>query len=148
MSDRVKIFGLRAGSILALIVVWWVLSLYMDDIEVLPGPWLIFQTIFTNLVTDGPEGHSAYFHIAITMGRIFITFAAAMVVGIGIGLAMGLRRIFESSLMALIPLALTMPTILMVFLAVLWFGFSEVEQLREALSFTYRTQRCARRAKA
>ncbi len=129
MSDRVKIFGLRAGSILALIVVWWVLSLYMDDIEVLPGPWLIFQTIFTNLVTDGPEGHSAYFHIAITMGRIFITFAAAMVVGIGIGLAMGLRRIFESSLMALIPLALTMPTILMVFLAVLWFGFSEVGSL-------------------
>ena len=129
MSDRMKAIGLRVSSLVILIVIWWLLSLYMNDVEVLPGPWLIFKTIFTNLVTYGPEGHSAYFHIAITMARIFVTFLAAMIVGIGIGLAMGLRRVFESSLMALIPLALTMPTILMVFLAVLWFGFNEVGSL-------------------
>ena len=128
-SARARAFGLRAGSILVLVVVWLAVSIVMDDVEVLPGPWLIFQTILDNLVTDGPEGHSAYFHIAITMARIFVTFLAAMVVGIGIGLAMGLRKVFESSLMALIPLALTMPTILMVFLAVLWFGFNEVGSL-------------------
>ena len=63
------------------------------------------------------------------MARIFIAFAAAMLAGIGIGLAMGLRKIFEHSLLALIPLMLTMPTILMVFLAVLWFGYQEVGSL-------------------
>ena len=48
-----------------------------------------------------------------------------MIAGIGIGLAMGLNRLCERSLLALIPLMLTMPTILMVFLAIMWFGFSE-----------------------
>jgi NitT/TauT family transport system permease protein len=38
---------------------------------------------------------------------------------------MGLNRIVERSLLSVIPLMLTMPTILMVFLAVMWFGFSE-----------------------
>jgi NitT/TauT family transport system permease protein len=48
-----------------------------------------------------------------------------MLAGIGIGLAMGLSRTVERALLAVIPLMLTMPTILMVFLAVMWFGFSE-----------------------
>jgi NitT/TauT family transport system permease protein len=101
----------------------------MDDLEVLPGPVLIGKTIASNLVSLGPEGHSAYFHIGITLFRIAVTFTAAMLAGIGIGLSMGLRKVFENSLMAIIPLMLTMPTILMVFLAVLWFGFSEVGSL-------------------
>jgi len=48
-----------------------------------------------------------------------------MIAGIGIGLAMGLNRLCERSLLALLPLMLTMPTILMVFIAIMWFGFSE-----------------------
>jgi NitT/TauT family transport system permease protein len=38
---------------------------------------------------------------------------------------MGLSRVLERSLLTVIPLMLTMPTLLMVFLAVMWFGFSE-----------------------
>jgi len=129
MSDRARGVCLRIGSILVLILIWWVAAILMNDVEVLPEPWLIATTIGTNLVTLGPEGKSAYFHMGITLGRTFIAFAAAMLAGIGIGLTMGLRKTFEHSLMALIPLALTMPTILMVFLAVLWFGYSEVGSL-------------------
>ncbi len=129
MSSRARGICLRVGSIFVLLFIWWVTAILMDDVEVLPGPMLIATTIGTNLVTLGPEGKSAYFHMGITLGRTFIAFAAAMLAGIGIGLTMGLRKTFEHSLMALIPLALTMPTILMVFLAVLWFGYSEVGSL-------------------
>ncbi len=129
MSSRTRGICLRVGSIFVLLIIWWVTAILMDDVEVLPGPVLIATTIGTNLVTLGPEGKSAYFHMGITLGRTFIAFAAAMLAGIGIGLTMGLRKTFEHSLMALIPLALTMPTILMVFLAVLWFGYSEVGSL-------------------
>ena len=123
MESRVQLVGLRIGSIVALLFTWWVAGILMDDPEVLPGP------VLTGTIIMGPEGHSAYFHIGITLGRTFTTFAAAMLLGIGIGLAMGLRKVIEHSLMALIPLLLTMPTILMVFLAVLWFGFNEVGSL-------------------
>jgi NitT/TauT family transport system permease protein len=125
MTSRLKSFGLRVGSILLLLLLWWAASRLMDDPEVLPGPVTIADAIATDLTTEGPQGKSAYFHIGITLARIFIAFVASMLAGIGIGLAMGLSRVLELALLAVIPLMLTMPTILMVFLSVMWFGFSE-----------------------
>jgi NitT/TauT family transport system permease protein len=122
---RVGNFGLRAGSILLLILLWWAASRLMHDPDVLPGPAAILHTIEHDLATPGPEGKSAFFHIGITLARIFIAFFASMLAGIGLGLAMGLSRLCERSLLAVIPLLLTTPTILMVFVAVLWFGYSE-----------------------
>jgi len=120
-----KSVGLRIGSILLLILLWWTASELVHDPDVLPGPVAILRAIAIDLTTPGPEGKSAYFDIGITLLRIFVAFFAAMVAGIGLGLAMALNRILQRSLLAVIPLALTMPTILMVFLAVLWFGYSE-----------------------
>lgn len=129
MSSHLKSIGLRAASIVVLLALWWAASALMNDPEVLPRPLAIAQTIVADFRTPGPEGESAYFDVGITLARIFVTFSASMVAGIGIGLAMGLNRLCERSLLALIPLMLTMPTILMVFLAIMWFGFSEAGAL-------------------
>ncbi len=125
MVSNLKNVGLRAGSILLALLLWWIASRMMADPEVLPGPAAIADTIATNFATTGPYGKSAWFHIGITLARIVIAFAAAMLLGIAIGLAMGLSRVLEQALLTVIPLMLTMPTILMVFLAVMWFGYSE-----------------------
>jgi NitT/TauT family transport system permease protein len=125
MRGGVKELCLRAGSIIVLLVLWWACAKLINDAEVLPGPLAIARTIVKNFSMPGPEGESAYFDVGITLARIFIAFAAAMVAGIAIGLAMGLNRPFERSLLTIIPLMLTMPTILMVFLAVMWFGYTE-----------------------
>jgi NitT/TauT family transport system permease protein len=125
MASKLNTIGLRAGSIVALLLLWWAASKLMNDSEVLPGPLAIARTIVNDLHTPGPEGESPYFDIGITLARIFITFFASMIAGTGIGLAMGLNRLCERSLLALIPLMLTMPTILMVFVAIMWFGYSE-----------------------
>ena len=125
MASRLKSIGLRTGSIIVLLLLWAAAGELMNDPQVLPGPLVIAQTIVADFKTPGPEGELAYFDVGITLARIFITFSASMVAGIGIGLAMGLNRLCERSLLALIPLMLTMPTILMVFLAIMWFGYSE-----------------------
>src|ERR1044071_3171302 len=125
MSPRLTSIALRVGSTVLLLALWSAASRRMNDPEVLPGPLVIGETIADNLAHDGPEGKSAFFHIGVTLARIFIAFAASMLAGIGIGLAMGLSRTLQRALLAVIPLMLTMPTILMVFLAVMWFGFSE-----------------------
>ena len=70
--------------------------MFMNDTQVLPGPLAVGRTIVTDLQTPGPEGESAYFDIGITLARIFITFAASMIAGIGIGLAMGLNRLLRA----------------------------------------------------
>jgi NitT/TauT family transport system permease protein len=122
---RAKSIALRSGSLLLLILVWWAASALMRDPQILPGPPAILRAVAADLTTPGPQGKSAFFQIGLTLLRIFAAFLAAMAAGTGLGLAMALNRIVRGSLLAVIPLALTMPTILMVFLAVLWFGYSE-----------------------
>lgn len=124
---------MRICSLLVLILSWWVVSLFTSP-EVLPGPVAIGQTMLRILLEEGPEGNSAYFHIGITLARIIVTFVAAMLAGVGLGLAMGLRKTVEYAMVSIIPLMLTIPTILMVFLAVLWFGFSETGSLVAVLA--------------
>jgi NitT/TauT family transport system permease protein len=124
-SPGLRNVGLRAASIATLIVLWWLASRLMADPDVLPTPAAVGRTIATDFTHVGPQGQWAYVNIAITLARIVAAFAASMLAGTAIGLAMGLSRLFERSMMAVIPLMLTIPTILMVFLAVMWFGFSE-----------------------
>ena len=129
MSEKATAISLRIGSIIVLLFCWYGASIAMADAEVLPTPMAIANAIWGILTNPGPEGNSAYFHIGITLGRTFLTFGIAMILGIAIGLAMGLRKVIEHSMMSLLPLMLTMPTILMVFLAVMWFGFNEIGSL-------------------
>ena len=124
-SRGAKTFGLRAASMVALLLLWWAASRLMNDSQVLPGPGAVARTIATDLVNVGPQGQSAFFHIGLTLARIAIAFSASMLAGLAIGLTMGLSAAFERALMALIPLLLTMPTILVVFVAVVWFGYNE-----------------------
>ena len=119
MASGLKSVALRAGSIVALLILWLIASRLMHDPEVLPGPLRVADTIALDLAEPGIEGQSAYLHIGITLARIFTAFGASMLAGIGIGLAMGVNRLVERALLALIPLMLTIPTILMVFLAVM-----------------------------
>lgn len=116
--------SLRVASILILVLLWWVGSL-LSSPEILPGPLLIARTVYGNFVTPGPEEKLAYFHVAITLVRIVATFGTAMLVGITLGLVMGLKHQLERAFGYLIPFALTIPTLLAVFLCVLWFGYSE-----------------------
>jgi NitT/TauT family transport system permease protein len=115
---------LRIGSIVSFLVLWWIGS-QLSGPEILPGPVAIGRTIIENFVTAGPEEKTAEFHVAVTLARIVFTFSIAMLAGIALGLVMGLRRRVELAVGYLIPIALTIPTLLAVFLCVLWFGYSE-----------------------
>ncbi len=133
MESRTRSLALRVGSILLLLLLWWVAAQLVQDGDILPGPGAIARAMVADLSTPDPEGRSPFFDIGITLVRIFATFSAAMLLGIGIGLAMGLSRLVERSLLAVTPLLLTMPTILMVFLAVMWFGYGETGGLLAVL---------------
>ncbi|MGE5302309.1 MAG: ABC transporter permease [Alphaproteobacteria bacterium] len=115
---------LHCLSIVCFLGAWWVASLFSAP-EILPGPITIGKTIVNNFTSPGPEGKTAEFHIAITLARIFFTFSVAMLTGLALGLIMGLNRKAELAFGYWIPIALTIPTLLAVFLCVIWFGFSE-----------------------
>jgi NitT/TauT family transport system permease protein len=119
-----KATALRWLSILSFLALWW-LGARFSTPEILPGPLAIGKTIISNFAAPGPEEGSAWFHVGITLARILFTFAVAMALGIAFGLMMGLRRTVELAFGYWIPLALTIPTLLAVFLCVMWFGYSE-----------------------
>jgi NitT/TauT family transport system permease protein len=119
-----KRIALRCLSILSFLALWWVGSLFSAP-EILPGPLAIGKTIVSTFAAPGPEDQAAWFHIGITLARIVFTFSVAMALGIALGLVMGLRRKMELAFGYWIPLALTIPTLLAVFLCVMWFGYSE-----------------------
>jgi len=119
-----KQIALRCLSVLLFIGLWWLGSLFSAP-EIMPGPVAIGKTIAGNFTTPGPEEKTAEFHVAITLARIIFTFTVAMLAGVALGLVMGLRRKVELAFGYLIPVALTIPTLLAVFLCVIWFGYSE-----------------------
>ena len=119
-----KPIALRWLSIFSFFALWW-LGARLSTPEILPGPLLIGKTIASNFAGPGPEDRSAWFHVGITLARIVFTFGVAMALGIAFGLVMGLRRKVELAFGYWITLALTIPTLLAVFLCVMWFGYSE-----------------------
>src|SRR5262249_26137159 len=78
MIRSARSVGFRAGSVIILVLLWWIAAKLMHDPEVLPGPAAIAVTITEDFVDPGPTGHSATFHIALTLARIFAAFAASM----------------------------------------------------------------------
>src|ERR1041385_4584476 len=99
MARGIRSAVLRVGSIVVLLALWWIAARLMHDPEVLPGPWVIGRTIVFDLTHPGLEDKSAFFHIGITLARIFIAFTASMLPGLGIGLAMGLRPLRPPALL-------------------------------------------------
>src|SRR5262249_57100935 len=110
MTSSVHSVGLRAGSVVALLLLWWIAAKLMHDPDVLPSPAAIAVTIAEDFVDPGPTGHSATFHVALTLARIFAAFAASMLAGIAIRLSIGRNRVVGGAPPALRPLTLPLPT--------------------------------------
>ena len=72
-----------------------------------------------------------------TVSRIFQGLVLSMVIGTAIGLVMGLRRDLEAFLDSWIMVLLTFPAICWAFLAVLWFGLSEIAPLLTVLLIVF-----------
>lgn len=107
-------------SLTVLLVLWQVVSLFFLA-AFLPSPAELLSRvaeIFTNL--------SAYFVIAKTFERILAGLILSMLIGAAIGLAMGLRRTVASFFDSWVMVLLTFPAISWAFLAVLWFGISDL----------------------
>jgi len=100
------------------LVVWQVVSLFFLPVF-LPGPEVLVERM-----VEIYRAPSAFGVVGVTLARILEGFALAMVVGTGLGLAMGLKRDVEIFFDSWIMVLLTFPAVCWAFLSVLWFGLS------------------------
>ncbi len=113
--------GIRILSFLGLILVWWLSAKLIAAPRVFPDPMTV-ATVCWSEIRQGGLLH----HLGATMLRVLASFVIAMLIGTGMGLAMGRSRLVDAMFDGWLILFLNMPALVVIILAYVWFGMTEV----------------------
>jgi NitT/TauT family transport system permease protein len=119
ISEAIKDVGLRIGSILTLILIWWLLSLFFPP-TLIPKPADTFAEV-ANIISTG----NFFNEMGSTLRRVLVGFGIAMIVSIPLGILMGTLRSLESFFEPPVILGLTMPGLIWAVLMIMFFGLNE-----------------------
>ncbi len=111
--------ALRLVSLLVFVLLWQVAAIVLDS-ATLPAPLAVFGRIVDETVSLALPTH-----LAITLSRVVISFAAAMVIGTAIGIAMGRWRRLDVFLDGWLVLGLNIPALVTIILCYVWFGLND-----------------------
>ena len=119
INEGIRNIGLRVASILTLILIWWLLSLFFPP-TLIPKPSETFTEVAT-IVSTG----NFFSEMGSTLRRVGVGFGIAMIVSIPLGILMGTLRSFESFFEPPVILGLTMPGLIWAVLMIMFFGLNE-----------------------
>ena len=111
--------AIRAASLLAFLLLWQVVAVLAAS-NSLPAP----TTVFGRMVEEIASGVLPH-HLGITLLRVVVSFAAAMLVGTLIGIAMGRWRRLDLFLDGWLVLGLNVPALVTIILCYVWFGLND-----------------------
>lgn len=118
-----KSAGLRAATLLAsvavLLIIWHVAAAAIAS-RSLPTPADVFTVLAQGLRT-GEITH----HVAITLSRVLVSFALAMIIGSAIGMGLGLAARADRFFDPWLTLFLNIPALVTIILCYIWFGLTE-----------------------
>jgi NitT/TauT family transport system permease protein len=110
---------MRTASMAALLLVWEALSVVAGG-RALPR----VETVAAALLEEIAHG-GLLFHLSVTLARVVVAFAVAMVCGTALGLAMGRWRAFDLAFDGWVVLLLNLPALVIAILAYVWFGLTD-----------------------
>ena len=117
--EAAKTVGLRAGSIVAMMIVWWFLTFFFP-------PTLVPHPIDT-LMEVGAIVNTGQFlsEMGATLRRVGVGFAIAMLIAIPLGIVMGTIKSLENFFEPPVILGLTMPGLVWAVMAIMFLGLNE-----------------------
>lgn len=119
--DRRRDLALGIASAVLFFVLWFIGGqLYPNVFPPVPETFRDIQEVLTE---PGPYGQPFYYHVYKTAEMIFLSLGIAMVLGTVFGIALGTNRRMESAVASWIYAWLALPSLVVVFLAGIWFGF-------------------------
>jgi NitT/TauT family transport system permease protein len=119
VGEAIQDIGLRVGSIVVLLLVWWLMSLFFPP-TLIPKPWETFAEVAA-IITTG----NFFVEMGNTLRRVLVGFGIAMAVSIPLGILMGTLRSLESFFEPPVILGLTMPGLIWAVLMIMFFGLTE-----------------------
>jgi NitT/TauT family transport system permease protein len=105
--------------LLLVLIVWEVASRQLHSSN-LPG----FLAVLESLGQHLREGHLLH-HLGITLARVGVSFAIALLLGVVVGILMGAFRRLNQGGDALLMIALNVPALVTILLCYIWFGLTE-----------------------
>lgn len=111
--------GLRLASLLVFVLLWQVAAALLQS-GMLPPPLTVFGRVVDETLSLAlPQ------HLGVTLSRVVISFAAAMLIGTAIGIAMGRWRQLDLFLDGWLVLGLNVPALVTIILCYVWFGLND-----------------------
>lgn len=109
----------RIVPVVLFICAWQVLAMSLDS-KTLPPPSAVLSILWQELRTG-----DLLFHLGMTLSRVALSFIAAMLIGVALGILMGHSKRWDRLLDAFLILALNVPALVTIVLCYIWFGLSE-----------------------
>ncbi len=109
----------RILPVLLLVCVWQALAILLQS-KTLPPPSAVLSILWQELYSG-----DLLLHLGMTLGRVAISFAAAMLIGIALGILMGSSDSWDRVLDTFLILALNIPALVTIILCYIWLGLTE-----------------------
>lgn len=109
----------RVLPLLILICLWQVAASALES-KALPQPSAVAALLWQELSSG-----DLLFHLGMTLRRVALSFTAAMVAGVALGILMGSSRSWDRVLDTFLILGLNIPALVTIILCYIWFGLSE-----------------------
>jgi ABC-type nitrate/sulfonate/bicarbonate transport system permease component len=125
---RLRRFARGAAGILAILLIWQMMSRLLDLELLLPEPLTVMRNVFRMLtISEKPwlYGPNIYVHLSHSFLRAMAGFVAAAALAIPLGLALGRIATLREFLMPAIQGVYPIPGIAWIPLAILWFGLGD-----------------------
>lgn len=118
----------RAGSVVAFLALWWLLSLFYDPLF-LPGPVPVFQRVVEIVLYEG-----FFRELSLTLFRVVVAFTIALVLAAIVGVIMGLSRTGEQFFETFVIIGLTMPAVAVTVIMLMILGMNSVAAIATIVS--------------
>ena len=109
----------RSLPLFFLVCIWQMLAIALDS-KTLPLPSSVLSLLWQELYAG-----DLLFHLGMTLRRVAISFTAAMLIGIALGILMGRSDNWDRLLDTFLILSLNIPALVTIVLCYIWFGLSE-----------------------
>ena len=120
MTEAGRRGAMLVASFAVLLAIWQGAAVVLET-RALPEPAVVFSVLAAGLI----NGEIVY-HVAVTLGRVAVSFFLAMVIGTAIGVALGLMKRTDRFFDPWLVLFLNIPALVTIILCYIWFGLTEV----------------------
>ena len=110
----------RLISALVLLALWQGAASVIADPALLPSPLATLEAGYAELIRG-----DLIFHVAVTLARVAVAFALAMLIGSAIGILLGRSIVLDQIFNGWLVIGLNLPALVTMVLCYMWFGLTE-----------------------